>query len=128
MSSIPPEDTKFPKEKRKRIVLVPEHLSKWSKEQLIDFIMEHKEEINLQATPTFPVLPDFAKYDVIHVAFVLAYCGHNYQGLVVQANTRQTVESKLFDALRHTCLIEDWKTWYLFFLLLLWWPENQSIQ
>jgi len=100
------------KEEPKKIVLVPEHLSKWTKEELIDFIIKHKGEINLQSHPPFPPLPDFTKYEMIHVALLLAYCGHNYQGLAVQADTKETVESKLFDALRRTCLIENWKTWY----------------
>jgi len=106
------EEGKFHKKRRKMMKLTPENLEKLSKEDLIEFILDHKEEINLQSMPNFPVLPDFNNYEQIHVAFVLAYCGHNYQGLVIQPDTRQTVESKLFDALRFTCFIEDWRTWY----------------
>ncbi len=66
-------------EKKKRVLVTEEGLAKLSKEDLITFILDHKEELNLQPRKAFPELPDFSKYEIINVAFLLAYCGHDYQ-------------------------------------------------
>ncbi len=74
------EETKKKKrEKKTTLALVPEQLEKLTKEELIDFIIEHKREIVVCPTKAQPELPDFSKAEFLHVAFSIAYCGHNYQ-------------------------------------------------
>lgn len=48
---------------------------------------------------------DFSKVETIRIALKFSYIGKNYNGLVVQDNTSDTVEARLFEALRKCCLI-----------------------
>ena len=74
------EETKKTRVKdNKRPNLSAEYLQTLTKEELIEMIMEHKEDINFRTKRPYPELPDFSKYEMMHVCFMLAYCGHNYQ-------------------------------------------------
>ncbi|XP_067344836.1 tRNA pseudouridine(38/39) synthase isoform X2 [Channa argus] len=53
---------------------------------------------------------DFSVHPRRHVALRLAYLGWAYQGFAVQENTDNTVESRLFEALLKTRLIQDRQT------------------
>eukprot|EP00501_MAST-03F_sp_TOSAG23-6_P001067 GSMAST32.ASY1.ANO1.1110.1 assembled CDS len=50
---------------------------------------------------------DFSQYRQRHIALKVWYNGEDYLGLASQSDTDNTVESKLFDALQKTCLIEN---------------------
>ncbi len=47
------------------------------------------------------------RYNTRHVALKVAYLGWDYQGLVVQEDTDQTIEAAMFAALTKTKLIEN---------------------
>ena len=49
---------------------------------------------------------DFSKVPKTRIALKFSYIGKNYQGLVIQSNTDNTVEQKLFDALKKCWLID----------------------
>lgn len=49
------------------------------------------------------------KFSLRHVAFKVAYCGWNYQGLATQKTIDNTIESKLIEAFQQCKLIEDVK-------------------
>lgn len=53
---------------------------------------------------------DFSQHGRRHVAVRLAYLGWGYQGFASQANTDNTVEAKLFQALLQTRLVESRQT------------------
>jgi tRNA U38,U39,U40 pseudouridine synthase TruA len=40
------------------------------------------------------------------LAFKFCYMGGNYNGLVVQANDNNTIEAKILESLKVTCLID----------------------
>ena len=50
---------------------------------------------------------DFRRFKRRHIALRLLYLGWEYEGFVVQENTRKTIERALFDALLKTKLIES---------------------
>ncbi|NXY51537.1 PUS3 synthase, partial [Ceuthmochares aereus] len=53
---------------------------------------------------------DFAAYGRRHVALKIAYLGWGYQGFASQENTDNTVEEKLFEALKKTRLVDNRQT------------------
>ncbi|NXT54923.1 PUS3 synthase, partial [Pluvianellus socialis] len=53
---------------------------------------------------------DFGAYGRRHVALKIAYLGWGYQGFASQENTSNTIEEKLFEALKKTRLVEDRQT------------------
>jgi len=64
--------------------------------------MTHKRDYGRQKKQAF----DFKKYRQVKLAFKFSYMGANYAGLVVQANEPNTVEAKILEALKKTCLID----------------------
>lgn len=50
---------------------------------------------------------DWSKVIITRIALKFSYIGKDYCGLVVQENTRETVETKLFEALVKCCLIDS---------------------
>ncbi|NXF40512.1 PUS3 synthase, partial [Nyctibius bracteatus] len=50
---------------------------------------------------------DFGAYGRRHVALKIAYLGWGYQGFASQENTSNTIEEKLFEALKKTRLVDD---------------------
>ncbi|XP_027300081.1 tRNA pseudouridine(38/39) synthase isoform X1 [Anas platyrhynchos] len=53
---------------------------------------------------------DFSAYSRRHVALKIAYLGWGYQGFASQENTSNTIEEKLFEALKKTRLVDDRQT------------------
>ncbi|KAM6190912.1 tRNA pseudouridine(38/39) synthase isoform 2-T2 [Sarcoramphus papa] len=53
---------------------------------------------------------DFGAYGRRHVALKIAYLGWGYQGFASQENTNNTIEEKLFEALKKTRLVDDRQT------------------
>ncbi|NXT84443.1 PUS3 synthase, partial [Zapornia atra] len=53
---------------------------------------------------------DFSAYNQRHVALKIAYLGWGYQGFASQENTSNTIEDKLFEALKKTRLVGDRQT------------------
>ena len=53
---------------------------------------------------------DVTKYKKRYVALHVAYFGHKYRGYASQADTTETIEHYLFEALKKTCLIVDRKS------------------
>ncbi|KAM6045029.1 tRNA pseudouridine(38/39) synthase isoform 2-T2 [Theristicus caerulescens] len=53
---------------------------------------------------------DFGAYGRRHVALKIAYLGWGYQGFASQENTSNTIEEKLFEALKKTQLVDDRQT------------------
>ncbi|NXK00573.1 PUS3 synthase, partial [Corythaixoides concolor] len=53
---------------------------------------------------------DFGAHGRRHVALKVAYLGWGYQGFASQENTGNTIEEKLFDALKKTRLVADRET------------------
>ncbi|NXH18702.1 PUS3 synthase, partial [Bucco capensis] len=53
---------------------------------------------------------NFGDYGSRHVALKIAYLGWGYQGFASQENTSNTIEEKLFEALKKTRLVEDRQT------------------
>lgn len=49
---------------------------------------------------------DFNKIKKTRIALKFSYIGKSYDGLVIQINTDNTVEEKLFSALKTCCLID----------------------
>jgi tRNA pseudouridine38/39 synthase len=49
---------------------------------------------------------DFSKVKKTRIALKFAYIGKNYDGLVIQINTENTIEEKLFTAMKICCLID----------------------
>ncbi|XP_040508009.1 tRNA pseudouridine(38/39) synthase isoform X1 [Gallus gallus] len=53
---------------------------------------------------------DFSAHGRRHVALRIAYLGWGYQGFASQENTSNTIEEKLFEALKKTRLVDDRQT------------------
>lgn len=53
---------------------------------------------------------DFSAHGRRHVALRIAYLGWGYQGFASQENTPNTIEEKLFEALKKTRLVDDRQT------------------
>ncbi|XP_048184666.1 tRNA pseudouridine(38/39) synthase isoform X2 [Corvus hawaiiensis] len=53
---------------------------------------------------------DFSTHSRRHVALRIAYLGWGYQGFASQENTPNTIEEKLFEALKKTRLVDDRQT------------------
>ncbi|NXP41783.1 PUS3 synthase, partial [Leiothrix lutea] len=53
---------------------------------------------------------DFGAHSRRHVALRIAYLGWGYQGFASQENTPNTIEEKLFEALKKTRLVDDRQT------------------
>ncbi|KAM9269435.1 tRNA pseudouridine(38/39) synthase isoform 1-T1 [Morus bassanus] len=53
---------------------------------------------------------NFGAYSRRHVALKIAYLGWGYQGFASQENTSNTIEEKLFEALKKTRLVDDRQT------------------
>lgn len=53
---------------------------------------------------------DFGAHGRRHVALKIAYLGWGYQGFASQENTSNTIEEKLFEALKKTRLVDDRQT------------------
>ncbi|NXL68398.1 PUS3 synthase, partial [Chordeiles acutipennis] len=53
---------------------------------------------------------NFAAYGRRHVALKIAYLGWGYQGFASQENTTNTIEEKLFEALKKTRLVDERQT------------------
>ncbi|XP_014816552.1 PREDICTED: tRNA pseudouridine(38/39) synthase [Calidris pugnax] len=53
---------------------------------------------------------DFGAYGRRHVALKIAYLGWGYQGFASQENTSNTIEEKLFEALKKTRLVDERQT------------------
>uniref|UniRef100_A0A8C0FMR0 PUS3 synthase n=1 Tax=Bubo bubo TaxID=30461 RepID=A0A8C0FMR0_BUBBB len=53
---------------------------------------------------------DFGAYGRRRVALKIAYLGWGYQGFASQENTSNTIEEKLFEALKKTRLVDDRQT------------------
>ncbi|XP_019325932.1 PREDICTED: LOW QUALITY PROTEIN: tRNA pseudouridine(38/39) synthase [Aptenodytes forsteri] len=53
---------------------------------------------------------DFGAYGRRHVALKIAYLGWGYQGFASQENTSNTIEEKLFEALKKTRLVDNRQT------------------
>ncbi|NXX99310.1 PUS3 synthase, partial [Centropus bengalensis] len=53
---------------------------------------------------------DFGAYGRRHVALKIAYLGWGYQGFASQENTNNTIEEKLFEALKKTRLVDSRQT------------------
>ncbi|XP_009953951.1 PREDICTED: tRNA pseudouridine(38/39) synthase, partial [Leptosomus discolor] len=53
---------------------------------------------------------DFGAYGRRHAALKVAYLGWGYQGFASQENTGNTIEEKLFEALKKTRLVDDRQT------------------
>ncbi|XP_031989427.1 tRNA pseudouridine(38/39) synthase isoform X2 [Corvus moneduloides] len=53
---------------------------------------------------------DFSAHSRRHVALRIAYLGWGYQGFASQENTPNTIEEKLFEALKKTRLVDDRQT------------------
>ena len=48
----------------------------------------------------------FDEQDQVRIALKFAYLGMNYKGLVVQNNVEETVENRIFEAMRKIFLID----------------------
>ncbi|KAM6238352.1 tRNA pseudouridine(38/39) synthase [Porphyrio hochstetteri] len=95
-------------------------------DRLLKRVQELEEEVKrlqekLQADKEAPPAPgrakkrqqrpfDFAAYGRRHVALKIAYLGWGYQGFASQENTSNTIEEKLFEALKKTRLVDDRQT------------------
>ena len=49
---------------------------------------------------------NFSEQPHVKIAFKFAYLGMNYKGLVVQQHIEQTVENRIFEAMRKIYLID----------------------
>lgn len=49
---------------------------------------------------------DFKKYELRKIALKFTYMGANYDGLVLQANSQNTVEQHILNTLKKVCLID----------------------
>lgn len=106
--------------------LTKESLEKYSKEELVDFILSRKHTMIQQKQKNVPFTDekgvthkkehqgkkkkkefDFSKVSKTRIALKFSYIGKAFSGgLVVQINTDDTVEARLFDALRKCFLID----------------------
>ena len=89
------------------------HLLNFSKQQLIQFILHHKEKLLVDEQKhrrEYIKKPkrqlDFDNQPQVRIALKFAYLGMNYKGLVIQTNAEETVESRIFEALRKICLVD----------------------
>jgi tRNA pseudouridine38/39 synthase len=86
--------------------LTKEHLALFSKDELITLIVAYKQKlVETKPKPRDQRPFDFSKHKRVKIALKFSYLGHKYKGLVVQANTEDTVEHHIFAALKRTCLI-----------------------
>ena len=89
--------------------LTEAHLSQFSKEDLIQLIIENKKALvqlkNKGGKHENQKPFDFSKHSKVKIALKFSYIGKNYKGLVVQKNADDTVEHHIFEALKKTCLI-----------------------
>lgn len=49
---------------------------------------------------------DWSKVQTTRIALKFSYIGKKYNGLVIQTNEAETVEQKLFEALKKCCLVD----------------------
>ena len=91
--------------------LTEAHLIKFDKESLVQFIMTHREKL-LEGVKKHKYIKkpkkemDFDSAPKVRVALKFSYLGIDYKGLAVQANVEETVDGRLFQALRKICLID----------------------
>ncbi|NXX41414.1 PUS3 synthase, partial [Tricholaema leucomelas] len=86
--------------------------------QLQEKLRENKEDIRGKEAPSGPARGkkrqqrpfDFGAHGRRHVALKIAYLGWGYQGFASQENTTNTIEEKLFEALKKTRLVNDRQT------------------
>ncbi|XP_065594377.1 tRNA pseudouridine(38/39) synthase [Cyrtonyx montezumae] len=87
--------------------------------RLQEKLSEGKEGTAVQDTPSASRKPkkqqqqrpfDFSAHGRRHVALRIAYLGWGYQGFASQENTSNTIEEKLFEALKKTRLVDDRQT------------------
>jgi hypothetical protein len=92
--------------------LTEAHLNNYPKETLIQFIMKHRQKLlegvkkhkrdyNKQPKKAH----DFDSQPKVRVALKFSYLGMDYKGLVIQQNVEDTVEGRIFEAMRKICLI-----------------------
>ena len=84
-----------------------------SKEQLIQLILKHKDKLlvdekkhrkNYIKKPKKQL--DFDEQPQVRIALKFAYLGMDYKGLAVQANVDETIENRIFEALRKIFLVD----------------------
>ncbi|NWH68432.1 PUS3 synthase, partial [Geococcyx californianus] len=86
--------------------------------QLQEKLQEDKEGAGRREAPSAPGKAkkgqqrpfDFSAYGRRHVALKIAYLGWGYQGFASQENTSNTIEEKLFEALKKTRLVDNRQT------------------
>ncbi|XP_069737997.1 tRNA pseudouridine(38/39) synthase-like isoform X1 [Phaenicophaeus curvirostris] len=86
--------------------------------RLQEKLREDKESAGREEAPSAPGKAkkrqqrpfDFAAYGRRHVALKIAYLGWGYQGFASQENTDNTIEEKLFEALKKTRLVDNRQT------------------
>src|SRR5687768_4044100 len=93
-------------------------LNKLSKEELIQYIIDNNSDKNINEyfekkntsnniieTKTSKTIKkvDFSKQ--VYMAFKFMYLGKNYDGLVIQKDTKNTIEEHIFLALKKASLI-----------------------
>lgn len=86
--------------------------------RLQEKLREDKEGAGRRGTPSAPGKAkkrqqrpfDFSAHSRRHVALKIAYLGWGYQGFASQENTSNTIEEKLFEALKKTRLVDDRQT------------------
>ena len=93
--------------------LNPNNLAEYSKDDLISFIMKNRDKLisdEKQHKKDYIKKPkkemNFDKQVQVKLAFKFAYLGMNYKGLVVQTHIEETVENKIFDAMKKIFLID----------------------
>eukprot|EP00347_Sterkiella_histriomuscorum_P000431 403375889 len=89
--------------------LTLDHLSKFNKEDLINLIIENKQKLippkshhKIFNQRSF----DFSKHKQVKIAFKFSYLGKDYKGLAIQTNTDETIEGRIFAALKRACLVQ----------------------
>ncbi|NWH70636.1 PUS3 synthase, partial [Piaya cayana] len=86
--------------------------------RLQEKLQEDKESAGREEAPSAPGKAkkrqqrpfNFAAYGRRHVALKIAYLGWGYQGFASQENTDNTIEEKLFEALKKTRLVDNRQT------------------
>ncbi|KAF7494830.1 tRNA pseudouridine(38/39) synthase [Sarcoptes scabiei] len=78
--------------------------------RLKNLLKSNHESIETKEESKKRKLFDHSKYRQRHIALKFLYLGWNYDGLVVQENTNNTVEDYIFDALQKTQLIQNRQT------------------
>ena len=89
------------------------NLKLYGKDELISFILTNRDKLTAdekQHKRNYIKKPkkqmDFDKQPQVKLALKFAYLGMNYKGLVVQNNIEETIENKIFEAMKKIFLID----------------------